>query len=102
MHNPLQRLRELGRSIGLHRIRRGLIAAGEVRCVIDSDGLLEGTPPNLSVRGTATSGSHDRGEDIWTMLCDGEDTGGMYEALSRQDYQEGEPLRRPRHSHQRR
>jgi hypothetical protein len=100
MSSPLQRLGELGRSIGLHPIRRGLIAAGEVRRVVDSDGLLEGTPPYLSVCGTAASGSYDRDEDVWSMLCDGEDTGGMYEALSRQDYQEGELLRGPRHSHQ--
>ena len=59
-------LAALGQSIWLDYIRRNLIVSGELRRLIDEDGL-RGMTSNPSIFETAIAESHDYDEDIRAM-----------------------------------
>lgn len=84
--NHLKQLGMLGQSIWLDYIRRDLIIGGELRRLIEEDGL-RGMTSNPSIFEKAITGSHDYGEDIRTMALDGKDCMAIYEALSQRDVQ---------------
>ena len=56
--NPLKQLGTLGQSIWLDYIRRHLIVSGELRQLIEEDGL-RGMTSNPSIFEKAITGSHD-------------------------------------------
>ena len=68
--NPLKRLGTLGQSIWLDYIRRDLIASGELRRLIEEDGL-RGMTSNPSIFEKAIADSHDYDEDIRAMALEG-------------------------------
>jgi len=84
--NHLKQLGTLGQSIWLDYIRRDLITGGELRRLIEEDGL-RGMTSNPSIFEKAIAGSHDYDEDIRTMALDEKDCKAIYEALSQRDVQ---------------
>jgi transaldolase len=69
-NNPLKQLGTLGQSIWLDYIRRDLIAGGELRRMIEDDGL-RGMTSNPSIFEKAIVESHDYDEDIWAVALEG-------------------------------
>jgi transaldolase len=84
--NPLRELGTLGQSIWLDYIRRDLMASGELRRLIEEDGL-RGITSNPSIFEKAIAGSHDYDEDIRLMVLEGKGVKAIYEALSQRDVQ---------------
>ena len=84
--NPLKKLGMLGQSIWLDYIRRDLITGGELRRLIEEDGL-RGMTSNPSIFEKAIAESHIYDEDIRTMALKGKDVKAIYEALSQRDVQ---------------
>jgi transaldolase len=82
--NPLKRLGTLGQSIWLDYIRRDLISSGELRRLIEEDGL-RGMTSNPSIFEKAIADSHDYDEDIRAMALEGNGAAAIYEALSQRD-----------------
>ena len=92
--NPLRELGALGQSIWLDYIRRDLIASGELRRLIEVDGL-RGMTSNPSIFQKAIAGSHDYDEDIRTTALAGRSVKAIYEALSQRDVQSAADEFRP-------
>ena len=66
-NNALKQLAALGQSIWLDYIRRNLIVSGELRRLIEEDGL-RGMTSNPSIFEKAIVESHDYDEDIRAMV----------------------------------
>jgi transaldolase len=92
--NPLRKLGTLGQSIWLDYIRRDLIVSGELRRLIEEDGL-RGMTSNPSIFEKAIAGSHDYDEDIRVMVLEGKGSKAIYEALSQRDVQSAADEFRP-------
>jgi transaldolase len=92
--NPLRVLGTLGQSIWLDYIRRDLIASGELRRMIDEDGL-RGMTSNPSIFEKAIAGSHDYDEEIRGMVHEGKDVMAIYEAITQKDVQSAADEFRP-------
>jgi len=92
--NPLKKLAALGQSIWLDYIRRNLMASGELRRLIEDDGL-RGMTSNPSIFEKAIVESHDYDEDIRAMVLDGKGVKEIYEALSQRDVQSAADNFRP-------
>lgn len=84
--NPLKTVGTFGQSIWLDYIRRDLIASGQLRRLIDEDGL-RGMTSNPSIFEKAIVGSHEYDEEIRTMALEGKDVNAIYETLSQRDVQ---------------
>jgi transaldolase len=82
--NPLLTLEALGQSIWLDYTRRDLIASGELRRLIEEDGL-RGMTSNPSIFEKAIAGSANYDEDIRQMAFVGQSPNAIYEALSQRD-----------------
>jgi len=82
--NPLQKLGTLGQSIWLDYIRCGLIASGELRRMIEEDGL-RGMTSNQSIFEKAIAESHLYDQDIHDLALKKNDVKAIYEAISQQD-----------------
>src|ERR1051325_8194826 len=92
--NPLLKLEELGQSIWLDYIRRDLIISGELRRLIEEDGL-RGMTSNPSIFEKAIAGSHEYDKDIRAMALEGKGVAEIYETLSRRDVQSAADEFRP-------
>jgi len=92
--NPLKTLGTLGQSIWLDYIRRDLITSGELRRLIEKDGL-RGMTSNPSIFEKAIAGSHDYDGDIRAMKRDRKDVKAIYEAISQRDVQSAADEFRP-------
>lgn len=84
--NPLLQLAEFGQSIWLDYTRRDLIASGELRRLIEEDGL-RGMTSNPSIFEKAIVGSDNYEADIRDMAFDGQSPKMIYETLSQRDVQ---------------
>jgi transaldolase len=84
--NPLKQLATLGQSIWLDYIRRDLIASGELRRLIDEDGL-RGMTSNPSIFEKAIAESNLYDKDIHNMALKKMDVKTIYESLSQRDVQ---------------
>lgn len=93
-HNSLRQLGTLGQSIWLDYIRRDLIVGGELRRLIEEDGL-RGMTSNPAIFEKAIAGSHDYDEDIRAMALEGKDAQVIYDALSQRDVQSAADEFRP-------
>lgn len=82
--NPLLRLPELGQSIWLDYIRREMISSGELRRLIQDDGL-RGVTSNPSIFAKAILESEDYQVDIRRLRGEGKTPNAIYEALSQHD-----------------
>jgi transaldolase len=85
-NNPLKQLETLGQSIWLDYIRRDLIASGELRRLIEEDGL-RGMTSNPSIFEKAIAESHIYDWDISDMALKKKDVKAIYESLSQRDVQ---------------
>ena len=92
--NPLKQLETFGQSFWLDYIRRDLIASGELRRLIEEDGL-RGITSNPSIFEKAIAGSHEYDKAICAMALEGENVAEIYEALSLQDVQSASDEFRP-------
>ena len=85
--NPIQDVQKYGQSIWYDNIRRGLISSGELKEMVEGDGLL-GVTSNPSIFEKALAGSTDY--DAATKKLVSEDSGdakNIYEALAIEDIQ---------------
>jgi transaldolase len=84
--NPLKTLGTFGQSIWLDYIRRDLITSGQLRRLIEEDGL-RGMTSNPSIFEKAIVDSHEYDQDIRTMASEGKGVNVIYETLSQRDVQ---------------
>ena len=85
-NNPLQQLGTFGQSIWLDYIRRDLITSGELRRLIEADGL-RGMTSNPAIFEKAIAVSRDYDTDIRAMAIKGQHAGVIYETISQRDVQ---------------
>jgi transaldolase/glucose-6-phosphate isomerase len=88
MANPLVRLIDFGQSFWLDNIRRGFTRSGELRKLIDDDGL-RGVTSNPTIFEKAVSGSHDYDAGIKELVGRGITSArAIYDAITIEDIQE--------------
>jgi transaldolase len=92
--NPLRELSALGQSIWLDYIRRQMIDSGELKRLIEADGL-KGVTSNPAIFQKAIAGSRDYDEAIRTMTQAGAAIETIYQALTVEDVQRAADLFRP-------
>lgn len=93
-YNSLKQVGTLGQSIWLDYVRRDLIVSGELRRLIENDGV-RGMTSNPSIFEKAIAESSDYDEDIRNMAIEGKSACAIYEALSLRDVRESADLFRP-------
>jgi transaldolase/glucose-6-phosphate isomerase len=87
MANPISEVRKFGQSLWYDFIRRGLITSGELRNMVEEDGLL-GVTSNPSIFEKAVTGSDDYDQAIKALVE--QEAGGakeIYERLAIEDIQ---------------
>jgi len=82
--NPLKQLETLGQSLWLDYISRDLIASGELRKLINNDGL-KGITSNPTIFEQAIENSNDYDFDIKKLSIEGKSMNEIYELLSQHD-----------------
>src|SRR6058998_1146264 len=84
--NPLKTLLKFGQSIWLDYIRRNLITSGELKRLVEEDGL-RGLTSNPTIFEKAIAGSKDYDEALHAVLANHPhaDTRMLYEALTIED-----------------
>src|SRR5437867_4300559 len=92
--NPLVQLREFGQSPWYDYIRRGLITSGELKSLIDNDGLM-GITSNPSIFEKAISGSTDYDRALTQIASTVTGIKEIYETLAVQDIQDAADLMYP-------
>jgi len=86
MGNPLVELQQHGQSVWLDYIRRKSLLSGEVRKLIEEDGL-RGMTANPAIFQAAIAAGDDYDELIGRMLREGADPNAIYEAIAIEDIQ---------------
>jgi len=92
--NPLKQLGALGQSIWLDYISRDLMTSGDLKRLIEEDGL-RGMTSNPSIFEKAIVNSDDYDEDIRAMARQGKDIEAIYETLSQGDVRSAADAFRP-------
>lgn len=92
--NPLLKLQDYGQSIWLDFIRRGMLESGELRALIEEDGL-RGVTVNPSILDEAIRRTDDYQEALRELAAQGKTARAMYEALAIDDVQRAADLFRP-------
>jgi len=93
-NNPLLKLEAFGQSIWIDFIRRGTILSGELKKLIDEDGVT-GVTSNPSIFEKAIGGSSDYDEAIRALADQGKSMEQIYESLAVEDIQHTADLFRP-------
>jgi transaldolase/glucose-6-phosphate isomerase len=84
--NPLLKIRAFGQSVWLDFLRRGMLSSGELRQLIEEDGL-SGVTSNPAIFEKAIAGSHDYDDAIRVLALEGKSVGDIYQALTVDDVQ---------------
>jgi transaldolase len=92
--NPLLELQKQGQSVWLDYIRRDLITSGELKRLIDEDGL-RGITSNPSIFEKAIAGSNDYADFLDQLRAQGLSSGDMYERIAVRDIQDSADLLLP-------
>ena len=93
--NPLRDLQKFGQSIWLDYIRRNLITSGELRRLIEEDGL-RGITSNPSIFEKAITGSNDYTDFLESLKSKTDlDAKARYELLAIRDIQDAADMLRP-------
>ena len=92
--NPLLELQKQGQSVWLDYIRRDLITSGELKRLIDEDGL-RGITSNPSIFEKAIAGSTDYADFLDQLRAQGLSSGDMYERIAVRDIQDSADLLLP-------
>ncbi|HXW50503.1 MAG TPA: bifunctional transaldolase/phosoglucose isomerase [Candidatus Acidoferrales bacterium] len=88
MANPLVRLIDFGQSFWLDNIRRGFTRSGELRRLVDDDGL-RGVTSNPTIFEKAVSGSHDYDQAVEELVRKGVTASrAIYDAITIEDIKE--------------
>lgn len=90
----LKDLQQQGQSIWLDFIQRGLMTSGELKRLVDEDGLV-GITSNPAIFEKAISGSTDYAEALKALAREQLDAKTMYERLAIQDIQDAADILRP-------
>jgi len=92
--NPLLQLNQNGQSVWLDNLSRRLLRSGQLRRLVEQDGIT-GITSNPAIFAAAISGGDDYDEQI-RSLADGDlDTIGLYETLAIDDIRSAADLLRP-------
>src|SRR5262245_16309178 len=94
LENPLRGLAVFGQSVWLDYIRRSLITGGELRRLIDEDGL-RGVTSNPAIFEKAIAGGSDYRDTLAAPEARGLDAKGLYERLAVRDVQDVADALRP-------
>jgi transaldolase/glucose-6-phosphate isomerase len=92
--NPLRALRDFGQSVWLDYIRRSLLTTGELRRLIDDDGL-RGVTSNPAIFEKAIAGSTDYDEAFAAMGGERLDAKARYERIAVRDIQDAADVLKP-------
>ncbi|TRZ98267.1 MAG: bifunctional transaldolase/phosoglucose isomerase [Nitrospiraceae bacterium] len=92
--NPLVQLREFGQSPWYDYIRRGLITSGELKALVDHDGLM-GVTSNPSIFEKAIGGSTDYNQALKQIASSVTSIKDIYETLAVRDIQDATDLLYP-------
>ncbi|HEV2248522.1 MAG TPA: transaldolase [Terriglobia bacterium] len=92
--NPLRALESLGQSVWLDYLGRGAIESGQLRQLIEQDGL-SGVTSNPDIFEKAIGESHDYDAAIQALAREGKRVEEIYQALTVQDVQMAADLFRP-------
>jgi transaldolase / glucose-6-phosphate isomerase len=92
--NPLLELKKLGQSIWLDYIRRNLITSGELKRLIDNDGLC-GITSNPSIFEKAIAGSTDYQDTLEKLRAENLSAGEIFERIAVRDIQDAADILRP-------
>lgn len=92
--NPLQQIHELGQAIWLDDIHRSLMTSGDLKQLIDEDGLC-GMTSNPTIFDKAIAGSHDYDDDIRELALRDKGVSNIFESLSVADVQMAADMFRP-------
>jgi transaldolase/glucose-6-phosphate isomerase len=92
--NPLLKLQPFGQSIWMDYIRRHMITSGELKRLIEEDGL-RGVTSNPSIFEKAIAGSHDYDETIRALALEGKNIEEIYQTLTVEDVQRAADLFQP-------
>jgi transaldolase len=84
--NPLLVLESFGQSIWMDFISRGMITSGELRKLIEEDGV-SGVTSNPSIFESAITKSEDYDESIRALTLEGKNIDEIYEAVTVEDIQ---------------
>lgn len=93
-NNPLLDLESFGQSVWLDFLRRSALENGELKKLIDQDGV-SGLTSNPSIFEKAIAGSHDYDDAIRAMAQAGNSIEEMYQALTIEDIQRAADFFRP-------
>jgi transaldolase / glucose-6-phosphate isomerase len=99
--NPLLTLQDYGQSVWLDYLQRHLITSGELRRLIEEDGL-RGMTSNPAIFEKAITGSTDYTEALRALTDRHLDAMGLYEQLAIRDIQDAADIFRPVYEHTRR
>jgi len=94
MKNPLQSLQDHGQSIWLDYLRRSLITSGELKRLIEEDGL-RGLTSNPSIFEKAIAGSSDYRDILEAPESQGIDAKTLYERIAVRDIRDAADVLRP-------
>ena len=89
--NPLLKIQDFGQSIWLDFLRRKMITSGELKELIEQDGL-RGVTSNPKIFDKVIAGSHDYDDQIRALALEGKSTQEIYEVLTVQDVQDASDL----------
>lgn len=89
--NPLLKIQELGQSVWQDFLRRQMIHSGELKQLIEEDGL-RGVTSNPKIFDKVIAGSHDYDEAIRAMALGGKSVEEIYQALTVEDVQNAADL----------
>src|SRR6478752_5945925 len=92
--NPLLELQKQGQSVWLDYIRRDLITSGELKRLIDNDGL-RGMTSNPSIFEKAIVGSNDYAGFLDQLIAQGLSAGDIFERIAVRDIQDAADILRP-------
>ncbi|HEX3586696.1 MAG TPA: transaldolase [Candidatus Angelobacter sp.] len=92
--NPLLELQKFGQSVWLDYIRRDLITSGELKRLIDNDGL-RGMTSNPSIFEKAIAGSNDYAGFLNQLIAQGLGAGDIFERIAVRDIQDAADILLP-------
>jgi transaldolase/glucose-6-phosphate isomerase len=94
LENPLRALAVFGQSVWLDYVRRSLVTSGELRRLIDEDGV-SGVTSNPAIFEKAIAGSADYADIVGAPAARSLPAKALYEQLAIRDIQEAADLLRP-------
>src|ERR1044071_8822546 len=92
-NNPLKALQEYGQSVWLDYIRRSLLTSGELRRLVEEDGL-RGVTSNPAIFEKAITGSTDYAETLAALAPRYGDAKALYEQVAIRDIRDAADVMR--------